>query len=146
VNIFDSKISRSIALSYKKSKIGDRHALNIANTFIQIFESIISNPGQKLGLVKSLSPSDESQIALWSNNSMPHKIEEAVIHQLVHKQTQLHPKALAVDSWDETLTYSDLEILSSSLASHLVDLGVGPETFVPFSFNRSRWAIVAIFA
>jgi non-ribosomal peptide synthetase component F len=49
-----------------------------------------------------------------------------------------------VCAWDGDLTYGELDALSSALAEHLAERGVGPEVFVPLCFEKSRWTIVAM--
>lgn len=54
------------------------------------------------------------------------------------------PDAPALSAWDGSLSYNDLNVLSTRLAHHLVDIGVGPEVFVPLFFHKSLWCVVAM--
>lgn len=65
------------------------------------------------------------------------------LHDLILSNCRKYPKKLAVRSFDGNLTYEELDGLSLRLALHLRGLGVGPETFVLSSFQKSTWAIVA---
>lgn len=53
------------------------------------------------------------------------------------------PDAQAICSWDGNMTYRELDEASSKLAKYLIDLGVGPETFVLSCFEKSKWPIIA---
>lgn len=68
---------------------------------------------------------------------------DVCLHDLILSNCHKYPSKLAVRSFDGDLTYKELEDLSLRLAIHLRQLGVGPETFVLSSFQKSTWAIVA---
>ena len=57
-----------------------------------------------------------------------------------------NPKAPAVTSATETLSYSDLERQSNALARHLQALGAGPETIVALVLDRSPELVIAALA
>ncbi len=42
------------------------------------------------------------------------------------------------------MTYMELDNLSTTLARHLVDLGIEPEDIVPLCFEKSMWMTVAM--
>ncbi|KAJ5219618.1 hypothetical protein N7468_008822 [Penicillium chermesinum] len=65
------------------------------------------------------------------------------LHDLILSNCREYPSRMAVRSFDGDLTYKELDDLSFRLAIHLRGLGVGPETFVLSSFQKSTWAIVA---
>ncbi|KAH8891258.1 acetyl-CoA synthetase-like protein [Thozetella sp. PMI_491] len=85
------------------------------------------------------------QLVLEWNKELP-QCPESPVHQLIHERAAAQPNQEAVCSWDGSLTYSELDNLSSRLASHLITLGVGPEVIVPLCFEKSRWAVVGILA
>ncbi|CRG92456.1 hypothetical protein PISL3812_09516 [Talaromyces islandicus] len=67
-----------------------------------------------------------------------------ILHELVAKVAQDFPTADAVHSWDGTLTYAELDVISSSLAICLRRHGVCKGIYVPLFFNKSIWHPVAI--
>lgn len=71
---------------------------------------------------------------------------EKCMHWMIEEQARRQPDALMVDSWDAQLTYKEANEYSDRLAGVLVSLGVGPEMMVPFAFEKSAWATVAIHA
>ncbi|KAH8203786.1 hypothetical protein TruAng_002079 [Truncatella angustata] len=71
---------------------------------------------------------------------------EQCMHWMIEDQARLRPNAPMIDSWDGKFTYAEANEYSDRLAAVLVDLGVGPETPVPFAFEKSAWAIIAIHA
>ncbi|KEF63699.1 uncharacterized protein A1O9_01677 [Exophiala aquamarina CBS 119918] len=66
------------------------------------------------------------------------------IHQAIARRSKQSPKSEAISAWDAKWTYEELEDLASRLANRLISLGIGPESLVPFCFEKSAWAIVAI--
>ncbi|KAJ5760385.1 nonribosomal peptide synthase [Penicillium odoratum] len=104
----------------------------------------LSSSSQQKGLseLELLPPQDLDQIREW-NSGVPAVVERC-IHDIVQERAQADPEAQAVCAWDGELTYRELNELSSYLASHLVNLGVGPEKVVPLCFEKSMWTVVAI--
>ncbi|KAK8117793.1 Nonribosomal peptide synthetase [Apiospora kogelbergensis] len=71
---------------------------------------------------------------------------EQCMHWMIEDQARKQPDALMIDSWDAQLTYHEANEFSDRLAGVLVGLGIGPEKIVPFAFEKSAWATVAIHA
>ncbi|UKZ48294.1 NRPS [Trichoderma virens] len=104
----------------------------------------LENVGQTLSEVQMLTSSDLKQIQIW-NAAVPPTVEQS-IPELLQKQTRAQPDATAVCAWDGEITYLELERLATSLAGHLVGLGVCPGVLVPVHFEKSMWTTVAILA
>ncbi|KAI9147152.1 Nonribosomal peptide synthetase dtxS1 [Paramyrothecium foliicola] len=84
--------------------------------------------------------------ALWDlNQSLPEAIDECVHDTIATRVTQ-HPEKVAVDAWDGSISYAELDKLSTRLAHQLISYGVGPEVIVPLHFEKSMWTVVAILA
>ena len=64
----------------------------------------------------------------------------------MRRQVERSPSSPAIDSWDGLLTYAELDDLSSSLASKLIQQGISPDKNVGLLFEKSMWAIVAMLA
>ncbi|KAI5924948.1 hypothetical protein F4810DRAFT_709140 [Camillea tinctor] len=79
------------------------------------------------------------------NMELPPTIDESVTC-MIQGQKERQPDAQAVCAWDGSLTYSELDDLSSRLASYLADQGVSTEVFVPVCFEKSKWTVVAVLA
>ena len=97
-----------------------------------------------MGNVETFSPRDEALVRSW-NAKVPEAIESCMHHQF-EEQVRQRPDATAISSWDGDLTYHELDTLANMLAAQLMDLGVGPECFVPICFEKSLWAVVAMLA
>ncbi|KAI9150478.1 Nonribosomal peptide synthase atnA [Paramyrothecium foliicola] len=95
----------------------------------------------KLGL---LSPVDSNTLKQW-NSTMPSLIERQV-HDMIQDQVRSQGQKPAVHGWDQTLTYSKLDSMSSRLASLLQEHGVSAETIVPLCFEKSALVVVSMLA
>jgi amino acid adenylation domain-containing protein len=107
------------------------------------FLVLISTGGanQAVSCLYPLTKQDLDQICQW-NRHIP-KSRNACLHNTVEEHAFRRPQAPAVCSWDGNLTFKELNMLSTKLAHHLSQLGVGPEIFVPYAFEKSMYAVVA---
>ena len=94
----------------------------------------------RLGGLEMVSERDIELLQKW-NNYQPVPVE-STIGELFLQQAKRAPLTQAVCSWDGNFTYRELKIHVERLAGHLLQLGVKPETLVPFCADKSRWAIV----
>ncbi|MCJ1278461.1 hypothetical protein MMC21_006278 [Puttea exsequens] len=94
--------------------------------------------------IQLTSPADMHDILMWNRRVPP--AEDACIHEQIKVSAHLHPSAEAVCAWDGTLTYHELDELSSRLALRFINLGIGPEVIVPLCFDKSKWVVVSLVA
>jgi len=79
----------------------------------------------------------------WNDTAAPYP-EELCIHQLVETQVARTPDAVAVVFEDQQLSYRELNQRANQLAHHLQGLGVGPETLVGISVERSLEMVIGL--
>lgn len=99
-----------------------------------------------LGDLSMLNPADEHILSSW--NSRPVNIVDRCIHDSVSQsQVILRPTSIAIDSWDTgEMSYKEFDQHTTRLASQLISVGVAPQSYVPICFEKSGWAVVAMFA
>lgn len=85
---------------------------------------------------------DIQKLKVW-NGTVPERINRCV-HSVIHDRCREQPNAQAVRAWDGDFTYNQLDELSTALATHLMNRGIGIENFVPVYFEKSKWTTVAI--
>lgn len=114
--------------------------------FEHVFRQICRNrnPELRIGDVQVFSPQDELEMHSWEKQPAPEI--NSCAHHLIQRQIETRPNAAAVSAWDlvADLTYGMLDDLSSRLAHHLKSLGIEPDNFVPFCFEKSAWAVVTM--
>lgn len=102
-------------------------------------------PGRKLCDLDIFSAEDEQQI--WEWNAMPARSENKCVHDLIAEQAISSPNHIAIEAWDGSLTYSELDKMSSQLSHWLVaNLNIQPEALVPLCFDKSLWTVVTMLA
>lgn len=69
---------------------------------------------------------------------------EALYQDYFARQVEARPDAIGVCSPGISLTYAELDALSSSLANFLIGQGVGPNEVVPLCFENSPWAVISM--
>ncbi|KAI9155340.1 Nonribosomal peptide synthase [Paramyrothecium foliicola] len=92
--------------------------------------------------LKEVTENDLSQIWQWNQNVPP--LLKTCMHDIISDRARSQPDAMAVQSWDGSLTYRELEGLSSTLARYLLSRGVTNDSKIPLCFEKSMWAVVAV--
>ncbi|KAI0546770.1 hypothetical protein F4679DRAFT_401148 [Xylaria curta] len=136
------KNSTDISWGYSRDFISDEQVQNIADAFEQTLLSIMANPRQNVSSVSLLGQVSKGRLVEYNQKEAP-AIDEYV-DKLVEKRCFLQPSALAVDAWDGSFTYGEVNALSSRVAAHLVNRGLKSNHYVPLLFERTRWTPIAI--
>ena len=135
--IFDSKVVPQKLVARMLGQFG---------TFLLRLSSPESQQ-MRIGDVDLLSPEDKEILYTWNKTPGP-RVERRVHDMVCEQMAKQGRDATAVVGWDVTLSNGELDTLSTALAGELVRLGVGADgsRFVPFCFEKSALAIVAILA
>lgn len=91
-----------------------------------------------------LLEADWEQLVRW-NRPLPKRVESCIHHD-IERQAAAHPRKTAVATSDRDITYSDLDLIATRVATMLRSRGVGPEVIVPLYFDKSAWMIIAMVA
>ncbi|PYH89482.1 hypothetical protein BO71DRAFT_465073 [Aspergillus ellipticus CBS 707.79] len=134
----------AVHVHFDNAVLSKGQVVRIVQQFEHVLHQLAAEPSGTISSIEMVSPQDMTDILQW-NDTMP-EVTHDCIHNLIARNTMKDPNAPAIDSWDGTLTYGALESLSSKLAAHLINAGVGPEVFVPLCFEKSMWTIVAMIA
>jgi amino acid adenylation domain-containing protein len=132
-------------MGYWTSMYSDAQAKNIVEAFKQALIQISGPSAGKVEAVNLFSDHHHRQVSGWNKNKL--MIEHSCLHNLVESQSASQLDAPAVCGHDASFSYAMLDDLSTKLAFHLASqCNVGPEVLVPFCFEKSAWAIVAMLA
>ncbi|EXK27244.1 hypothetical protein FOMG_16308 [Fusarium oxysporum f. sp. melonis 26406] len=144
VEVWDSNVE--LQLCYWQDKVSDAQAANIASTFDQVLSSMARcDTAIPVGQLNILSDHGRQQLMSW-NNAEPEVLNECVHHGFEHNCQRLPDHTPAIDAWDATFAYPELDVAASRFAQYLVFLGVGPEMYIPLCFEKSAWTVVAMMA
>jgi len=141
VNIEIGDATAAVDLDYWTDYLSAGQASNVASTFVRALENIVYNAKRRITELDFLSSQHMQQIQSW--NTMPPAINDCV-HNVITSWVTCTPDSPAICGFDGAYTYAELAAVTDRLAHHLVNLGVGPEVFVPTCFDKSVYAIVAM--
>jgi amino acid adenylation domain-containing protein len=109
-----------------------------------VLEELVVDPERQLSEISVLR-SEEKQRLLFDWNQTSTEYEKDVcVHQLIERQADLRPTAIAATFRDRKLTYAELNARANQLARHLRSLGVGPESLVGICLDRSLEMLVGV--
>ncbi|CAG8947178.1 unnamed protein product [Penicillium salamii] len=134
-------------LRYKTRVLSPAQASTVLLTFEKAIQSILTADGNApITSVDILSEGDFDLI--WTRNqNVPPRVESSV-HHIIHERYIENPNSEAVCDTEGSFTYRELEVLSSSLARHLIVNcgGLLPDEVIPIYMTKSRWTPVAMLA
>jgi amino acid adenylation domain-containing protein len=140
----DGATTAAIDIDYWTDAVSAGQAEHVAATFVHALTNIAEHTEIPLSQLDIVHESSKSAIWAWNANLPPTTAD--CIHHMIAKQVSLRAQSQAVRGWDADFSYAELDRLSSSLAAHLVSLGVAPEVFVPVCFDKSAWTVVSMLA
>ena len=140
-----TETSAVLKIQHDEQILSVQQAWNLTHQFQAVLSNLQNARADALvGSIASLSEHDLSQIREWNKETIP--VNETCIHTLFEEQALRAPDAEAICSINQSLTYAEVDGISSSLALRLSEAGVGPETPVAVCFEKSIWTAVAMLA
>lgn len=88
--------------------------------------------------------SERDLVKTWKRNARVPGGVETPVQILIQLQAEKHPEATALCARDGSLTYKELDDLSTRVASGLIGMGIEKNMILPLYFEKSRWMLVAI--
>jgi non-ribosomal peptide synthetase component F len=136
-----------ITAQYRDHIIPTRQMQRIMDQFEGVLQQLNDAAADtSLGTIDICSKKDKEEVRRWNESYMNLVKSDTCIHHLIEQAAAKRPNAPAINSWDASFTYDELNKLSTGLAHHLSALGVATGKFVPLCFDKSAWTIVAILA
>jgi amino acid adenylation domain-containing protein len=132
-------------LTYTTANVSDEQAANISATFTTAVSRIILHSDISAEGLDILSERDQNQIVQWNADTKTETVE-ACVHDLFVELAKAQPDSQAVCSWDASLTFHELDLVSAKFAQHLQSLGVAPEVKVALCFEKSAYTVVVMLA
>ncbi|KAK6222204.1 non-ribosomal peptide synthetase [Colletotrichum tabaci] len=156
-------------VTYDDTRISETAARAFFAVFRQALTAIITTAADSAATVSDIDlfPSFHHELAHDFNNThtsgnnterlipIDHPLEQSytpapsasTVVSLFSDQVRARPDAVAVDAWDASLTFSQLDGLSMSLCQHLVHrLGLSRGDHVALLCDKSAWVVVAMLA
>ena len=136
--------SRKLSLSYRWPMISDLYAMSVAGTFQKLISEIKPNISCPASQIDCTNDQDKQQMVTWNPQILYSQMN--CVHYLVEAVARALPDWEAVCAWNGSLSYAQLDILSSIVAERLIQAGVTVGKYVPFAFEKSLWTVVATLA
>ncbi|MCJ8205209.1 non-ribosomal peptide synthase/polyketide synthase [Pseudomonas sp. RGM2987] len=134
------------ALTYADDLFDASTIERMARHWTHLLQGMVADTQALVGELPLLAD-DEYQRLIHDWNPMHPTFEQSLcIHQLIARQADATPDALAVTFAHTRLSYSELDGRANRLAHKLIELGVGPEVRVGVAMPRSEQLPVALLA
>jgi amino acid adenylation domain-containing protein len=111
---------------------------------LRLVASFVANPDARVSDLELLSETEQKLLLEEWNATTVERGVDLCIHQMFEQQVKQSPSELAVVFEDQRLNYSELNSRANRLAHFLRGLGVGPESHVAISLERSVEMLVAL--
>nr|POE50100.1 nonribosomal peptide synthetase dtxs1 [Quercus suber] len=129
-------------LTYHANVVSEPRLQALSRHFGQVVQQLLQQNERPLSALTLSGDWDLQRAIEWNGPEVAPV--QLCMHDLIAQQAARGPERDAVVSSDRSLSYADLERMSTQLAVRLQQLGVGPESMVPICFEKSVWAIVAM--
>ncbi|KAI2486702.1 Nonribosomal peptide synthetase 6 [Pyrenophora tritici-repentis] len=130
--------------TWQTSNMSRHQAVSQLHYFASILDTLFSDPDRPL--VDFHSVSEDELDELWSWNTPLHPELRFCMHEKVSEKAAANPDKIAIEAWDGSLTYRQVEDYSNDLAQTLRLLDDSPNRIIPVLFEKSRWTTVAVLA
>ncbi len=134
------------SLEYATALFDEATVQRFVGYFRQLLRAMVGNDQAILERVEILSE-DERRILLLDFNATTSSVAaDGTVHGRFEAQALRTPLAVAVQSGDQALNYTELNHQANRLARHLRGLGVGPDARVAICVERSPELLVGLLA
>lgn len=133
-----------ISFEYAKDLFAPATIERMLGHLLNLLNAIVRDPAQAIADIDLLTAAEKDRLLVDWNSGRIDCPETSCVHQLFEAQVTATPDAPAVESGDERLSYRELNARANQMARYLVGRGVGPETMVGISVERSCEMIVGI--
>ena len=126
-----------VAFKYNADLFEAATIARLADHYETLLRRAAANPEARIATMQILAEEERQQILCdWNDTdtAFPH---DKCLHQLFEEHVEAAPDAVAIRFADEQLSYAELNRRANQVANYLRTLGVGPETRVGISVERS---------
>lgn len=145
-DVADASSSLTIQAKYDDNAISELELARMLDHCGLVLAQLVPEPDMPLAELNTLGSADWEMLRTWNAPARDIKPSDACLYQEFYERVMQNPDADAVCAWDGSWTYGQLHDEASKLARQLAKRGVGPETFVPLYFEKSKWVSVAMLA
>lgn len=112
--------------------------------FQVLVDSIIHNPTQRIAELPLLTRADLNRLADWNRTSVDYP-GGRYIYEYFEEQARQNPQFVALIFEGQSMSYHEMNCRANQLAHYLRKLGIGPESLVGVSMERSFEMVIALY-
>ncbi|MGP4845612.1 condensation domain-containing protein, partial [Marinobacter sp. 1Y8] len=112
--------------------------------FESLLSQMVAHPDRAIGDYDLLDESDREALSDWNATSADYG-QSVPVHQLFEQQAEDHPDRVALVFGDQTLSYAELDQRANQLAHALRAAGIGANSRVGVSAERSIELVVSLY-
>ncbi|KAJ3496477.1 hypothetical protein NLG97_g2624 [Lecanicillium saksenae] len=135
----------TIDFTYDSSIVSEQQMQGLCHHLENIVKQLLAQDDSTVGSV-ALAGAWDLEKATSFNSHVQEVVAETCLHQIISQNSINTPEHEAIYSTEMSMTYAELEKVSSLLAYHLISLGVTKETVIPICFEKSAWTVIAMLA
>jgi len=132
-------------VSYSIDLFDEATIRSLATRLVWMLKEMVQAPDTHLHCAKILSI-EEQHTLLEIFNATEQEVPEATVSEMFEGQVTLTPEAMAIVQGERSFTYQELNEQANRLAHYLIARGLGPESLVGITLDRSPEMVVAILA
>ncbi len=140
---FNDGRSVHLDLNFQTGIFSDAAMEQISTRLRQLLQIVRAQADRPVHQIDLLPPKERRRITV-DYNASEQEFPPTLLPELIDRQGELRPEAIALVFQDQSLTYDSLLERANRLASHLRDSGIGPEVFVGIAVDRSLSMMVAL--
>jgi len=140
-DVLTSRIKLLVAVD---PKVSDPQGEAIRGYYERVLAAMARDTLNPLETEPFLDDAEQHKVLVEWNDTACDFPHDMCFHQLFERQVERTPDTEAVVFGDQTLSYRELNSRANHLANYLRSLGVGPETLVGISVERSIEMVVGI--
>ncbi len=143
VQMVEGEQGLAMQVGYNTDIFEEATILRMTGHFRRLLDGIVADPDARLSSLEMMSPEEMEELANWNRTSTDYPLH-ATIQELFEQQVERSPDATAIVHDDQSVSYRELNQRANRLARYLRMQGVGAETLVGLSMERSIPMIVAM--
>ncbi|MBP3720926.1 MAG: AMP-binding protein, partial [Clostridia bacterium] len=139
IQLFSTGGLYNLTLEYRNEKFTEKWVRRFAQDLFKTAEGLMH--AERIGEVRLMTDEDRAQQEAFNRTRVPMNFEP--VHEQISRHARENPDRPAVIAAGRTLTFRELDLLSSRLADALIRKGIGEDKLVGVLFDRNVWAYVA---
>lgn len=144
INLRDTGGKLRGLLEYNTDLFDSTTAQRILGHFKTVLQSIVDHPERRVSATDLMTEQERLELVAGFNETSTEFPEPGLLPDLIQRQVERTPEAVAVTFEGQRLTYDELNSRANQLAHYLRGLGVGPEKLVGVCLERGLDMIVGV--